>query len=36
MGPLANRRATTAVAAAVAGLICFLNVFLLGQTFGLT
>jgi manganese transport protein len=36
MGPLANRRATTAVAAAVAGLISLLNVFLLGQTFGLT
>jgi manganese transport protein len=35
MGPLANRRATTAVAAAVAGLISLLNVFLLGQTFGL-
>jgi manganese transport protein len=36
MGPLANRRATTAVAAAVAALISLLNVFLLGQTFGLT
>jgi len=36
MGPLANRRATTVVATAVAGLICLLNVFLLGQTFGLT
>jgi manganese transport protein len=35
MGPLANRRATTAVAAVVAGLISLLNVFLLGQTFGL-
>jgi manganese transport protein len=35
MGPLANRRATTAVAAAVAGVISLLNVFLLGQTFGL-
>ena len=35
MGPLANRRATTLVAAAVAGLISLLNVFLLGQTFGL-
>jgi manganese transport protein len=35
MGPLANRRATTVVAAAVAGLISLLNVFLLGQTFGL-
>jgi manganese transport protein len=33
MGPLANRRATTVVATAVAGLICLLNVFLLGQTF---
>jgi manganese transport protein len=36
MGPLVNRRATTAVAAGVAGLISLLNVFLLGQTFGLT
>jgi manganese transport protein len=35
MGALANRRATTLVAAAVAGLISLLNVFLLGQTFGL-
>jgi manganese transport protein len=35
MGPLANRRATTIVAAAVAGLISLLNVFLLGLTFGL-
>ena len=35
MGVLANRRSTTAVAAAVAGLISFLNVFLLLQTFGL-
>jgi manganese transport protein len=35
MGPLANRRATTVVAAAVAGLISLLNVFLLGLTFGL-
>jgi manganese transport protein len=35
MGPLANRRATTLMAAAVAGLISLLNVFLLGQTFGL-
>jgi manganese transport protein len=35
MGPLVNRRATTAVAVAVAGLISLLNVFLLGQTFGL-
>ena len=35
MGPLANRRTTTVVAAAVAGLISLLNVFLLGLTFGL-
>jgi manganese transport protein len=35
MGPLVNRRATTAAAAAVAGLIIVLNVFLLGQTFGI-
>jgi manganese transport protein len=35
MGPLVNRRATTAVAAAVATLISALNVFLLAQTFGL-
>jgi manganese transport protein len=34
MGPLVNRRATTAAAAAVAGLIIVLNVFLLAQTFG--
>jgi manganese transport protein len=35
MGTLVNRRATTAVAALVAALISALNVFLLGQTFGL-
>jgi manganese transport protein len=35
MGPLVNRRATTVAAVAVAGLISLLNVFLLGQTFGL-
>ena len=35
MGSLVNRRATTVVAAVVAGLISLLNVFLLGQTFGL-
>ena len=35
MGPLANSRLTTAVAAAVAGLIVSLNVFLLAQTAGL-
>ena len=35
MGALVNRRATTAVAAAVATLISALNVFLLAQTFGL-
>jgi manganese transport protein len=33
MGTLVNRKATTAVAAAVAALISALNVFLLGQTF---
>jgi manganese transport protein len=33
MGPLVNRRLTTAVATVVAGLISALNVFLLGQTF---
>jgi manganese transport protein len=33
MGPLVNRRATTAIATVVAGLISALNVFLLGQTF---
>jgi manganese transport protein len=32
MGPLVNRRATTAAATLVAALICSLNVFLLGQT----
>jgi manganese transport protein len=32
MGVLVNRRATTAAAVVVAGLICGLNVFLLGQT----
>jgi Mn2+/Fe2+ NRAMP family transporter len=36
MGPLANRRATTVIAAVVATLISALNVFLLAQTFGLT
>jgi Mn2+/Fe2+ NRAMP family transporter len=36
MGSLVNRRATTVAAAAVAGLISLLNVFLLSQTFGLT
>jgi manganese transport protein len=35
MGPLVNRRATTAVATLVAALISALNVFLLGQTFGI-
>jgi manganese transport protein len=34
MGQLVNRRATTAVAWAVAGVIVGLNVFLLAQTFG--
>src|SRR5215203_1621976 len=33
MGPLVNRRVTTAAAAVVAGLIIALNVFLLAQTF---
>jgi manganese transport protein len=33
MGPLVNRRATTAAATVVAALISALNVFLLGQTF---
>jgi len=33
MGPLVNRRATTAIATLVAALISALNVFLLGQTF---
>jgi manganese transport protein len=35
MGALVNHRVTTAVAAAVALLISGLNIFLLGQTFGL-
>src|ERR671937_612674 len=35
MGALANRKATVAAAACVAGLISALNVFLLAQTFGL-
>ena len=35
MGTLVNRRATTAIAAAVAALIVALNAFLLVQTFGL-
>jgi len=35
MGTLVNRRATTAVACAVAALICGLNLFLLAQTFSL-
>src|SRR6266508_2596693 len=35
MGSLVNRRATTATAVAVAGLICVLNLFLLALTFGL-
>ncbi|MGB2953082.1 MAG: Nramp family divalent metal transporter [Gaiellaceae bacterium] len=35
MGELVNHRVTTAVAVVVAALICSLNVFLLGQTFGL-
>ena len=35
MGNLVNRKATTAVAAVVAALISALNLFLLGQTFGL-
>jgi Mn2+/Fe2+ NRAMP family transporter len=34
MGPLVNRKTTTAVAVAVAALISALNVFLLAQTFG--
>ena len=34
MGPLVNRKTTTAVAALVAALISALNVFLLAQTFG--
>jgi manganese transport protein len=35
MGPLVNRKTTTAVAVGVAALITALNVFLLAQTFGL-
>ena len=35
MGGLVNRKTTTAVACGVAGLIIFLNGFLLAQTFGL-
>jgi manganese transport protein len=35
MGPLANRRVTTVAASVVAGIIIVLNLFLLGQTFGL-
>ena len=35
MGPLVNHRVTTVAAFVVAGLISALNVFLLGQTFGL-
>jgi manganese transport protein len=35
MGPLVNHRLTTAVAVCVAALISGLNIFLLGQTFGL-
>jgi manganese transport protein len=34
MGPLANRRVTTVAASVVAGVIIVLNLFLLGQTFG--
>src|SRR6187399_2360580 len=34
MGTLVNRKTTTAIAAAVAALISGLNLFLLGQTFG--
>jgi manganese transport protein len=34
MGPLVNRRSTTAAAAIIAALIIGLNVFLLAQTFG--
>ena len=36
MGALVNHRATTVAAVCVATLISGLNVFLLGQTFGLT
>jgi manganese transport protein len=35
MGPLANRRVTTAAASVVAGVIIVLNIFLLLQTFGI-
>jgi len=35
MGVLVNKRATTATASVVAALIIALNLFLLGQTFGL-
>src|SRR5215218_3742313 len=35
MGPLVNRRLTTAVAIVVAAIIISLNLFLLAQTFGL-
>jgi manganese transport protein len=35
MGPLANRRVTTVAASVVAGVIIVLNLFLLGQTFGI-
>jgi manganese transport protein len=35
MGGLVNHRGTTVAAAAVASLIVALNLFLLGQTFGL-
>jgi Mn2+/Fe2+ NRAMP family transporter len=34
MGQLVNRKATTVVASLVAAVIISLNVFLLGQTFG--
>jgi manganese transport protein len=36
MGVLVNRKATVVAASIVAALICALNIFLLGQTFGLT
>jgi manganese transport protein len=35
MGPLVNRRITTAAASVIAAVIVALNVFLLAQTFGL-
>jgi manganese transport protein len=35
MGPLANRRVTTVAASVVAAVIIVLNLFLLGQTFGI-